>query len=461
MTTAERTRLSRGGVAAWLGIWLVIAGALVLPHTVVFTELSPIDEYQHVDYLDKTLRLEHVNGGEKVDELAMREQACRGVADLDYEPPPCVAESFAPEQFPGLGFNHTFSDPPTYYVVSGPVARLVESVLGLDSIVTAARLVGILWLAAGLLGTFLLARRLGANDWAAAGATLVLASTPVVLGASATVTTDAPELAAGALLTLLAVAVVERRVSVWWLLPGALLVGSFKATSLTVVGMVALFLLIVAFRPASPDGRVDEEADDQADEAVPAGPGQRRRLGRRLLPVGLVIVGGALPLLAWSLVTGATALDSVEDIPAAQMFQVDSIGWAQVANGVRYLLTPVNEAYSAPVLRTPAVELSTLALNVLVIVGVLALAWFGAHGSLATPLARAVTASMVLGGPALVLLIFVTEGVSFGIPGRYGLSLLPAAAACVAVAASSRRVGGPSLVALGVLGMTGVLVALA
>jgi hypothetical protein len=452
MTTAERTRLSRGGLAAWAGIWLVIAGVMVLPHTVVFTELSPIDEYQHVDYLDKTLRLEHVNGGEKVDELAMREQACRGVTDLDFTPPPCGSKTFTPEQFPGLGFNHTFSDPPTYYAVSGPVAKLVKNAAGLDSIVTAARLVGILWLAAGLLGTFLLARRLGANDWAAAGATLVLASTPVVLGASATVTTDAPELAAGALLTLLAVAVVERRVSMWWLLPGALLVGSFKATSLTVIGMVALFLLIVAFLPAR-DGRVDEEA-------VPRD-GPRRRLGPRLLPAGLVIVGGVLPLLAWSLVTGATALDSVDDIPAAQMFEVDSIGWSQVANGVRYLLTPVNEAYAAPALRTPSVGLSTLALNVLVIVGVLALAWFGARGSLATPLARAVAASMVLGGPALVLLIFLTEGASFGIPGRYGLSLLPAAAACLAVAASHRRVGGPSLVALGVLGMSAVLVSLA
>lgn len=451
MKTAERTRLSRGAIAAWVGIWLVIAGAMVLPHLVVFTELSPIDEYQHVDYLDNTLRLEHVSGGEKVDELAMREQACRGVPDLDYNPPPCGAKSLTPEQFPGLGFNHTYSDPPTYYLVTGPAALLVQNVLGLDSIVTAARSIGILWLAAGLMGTFLLARRLGANDWAAAGATLALASTPVVLGATATVTTDAPGLAVGALLTLLAVGVAEGRVSTWWLLPGALLVGAFKATSLTVIGMVALFLLIVALRPP---GR-----DDQVAEAMPSRSRQVPR--RRLLPVAVVVVGGALPLLAWSLVTGATATESVDDIPAAQMFQTDSLGWAQIADSVRFLLTPVNQPYAAPVLRTPSVELSELALNVMIIVGAFALAWFGTRSSLATPLASALAASMVVGGPALVVLIYLTEGVSFEIPGRYGLSLLPAAAACLAVAASHRRVGGPSLVALGVLGMAAVLVSLA
>ena len=66
------------GTLAWLAGLLVVAGVGVVGHLLTFTQLSRIDEYQHVDYLDRTLHLEHVNGGEQVEELAMREQACRG-----------------------------------------------------------------------------------------------------------------------------------------------------------------------------------------------------------------------------------------------------------------------------------------------------------------------------------------------------------------------------------------------
>lgn len=60
---------------------------------------------------------------------------------------------------------------------------------------------------------------------------------------------------------------------------------------------------------------------------------------------------------------------------------------------------------------------------------------------------------MALGGPAFTALIYVSEGLNFIIPGRYGLSLLSGAAACLAVVASRRRYGGPGLVLLGVLGL--------
>jgi hypothetical protein len=98
---------------------------------------------------------------------------------------------------------------------------------------------------------------------------------------------------------------------------------------------------------------------------------------------------------------------------------------------------------------------------VLLIAGTAGLAWFGLRRDLSTSLAGSVFASMALGGPALALMLFVTEHVSYAIPGRYGLSLLPAGVACVAVAASRRAYGGPVLVALGVAGMAAFLAACA
>lgn len=439
MTTSERADASRGGFAVWVGVWLVIAATAVLVHMVTFTKLSLVDEYQHVDYLDKTMALEHVNGGEQVGDLAMREQACRGMDLPDFQLPACDSATLVPEQFPGSGFNHTYADPPTYYAITAPLSWLLKSVAGLESVVTAARAIGVLWLALGLLSTFLLARRLGADDWSSAGAALLLATTPVVLGASATVTTDAPLLAVGGSFVLLAVAVVEGRTSPWWLMAGAFGALAFKTTALTVLGMVTLFLLVtIAARRRA---------------------GERDRLG--VVHVLAMLAGAAVPLLAWTAVTSQTALPEAEEIPAGQMFKVDSIGWSQIAVSFRYLFTPVNDADTAPFLRTDAVNLSELTLNVLLIIGTAGVAWFGLRGQLSTRLGGAVFASMVLGGPALVVMIFLAESSSYTIPGRYGLSLLPAAAACLAVAASRRRSGGPGLVVAGTLCMLAFLLAAA
>ena len=60
---------------------------------------------------------------------------------------------------------------------------------------------------------------------------------------------------------------------------------------------------------------------------------------------------------------------------------------------------------------------------------------------------------MLLGGVGFVVLIFVGSHSYIDIPSRYGLCLVPALAACLAVVASRRRAGGyvldrPRLVAL-------------
>ena len=67
--------------------------------------------------------------------------------------------AYDPVEFPGAGFNHTYADPPTYYLVTAPLTSVVQKVTGLDSMVTAARSVGVLWLGAGLATTWALALR--------------------------------------------------------------------------------------------------------------------------------------------------------------------------------------------------------------------------------------------------------------------------------------------------------------
>jgi hypothetical protein len=437
MTRRARVARRPGSWAAWVAVWLLVAGLGVIGHVLTFTQLSQIDEYQHVDYLDRTLRLEHVRGGEQVEELAMREQACRGI-DLDGAVlPPCGSKDLEPGLFPGSGYNHTYLDPPTYYAVTGPLAKVTQAVAGLDSIVTAARAIGILWLGAGLMVTFLLARRLGADQWAAAGATLLLGGSPVLLQASATVTTDAPLLLVGGVLTLLAVGAVEGRVSPWWVALGGGAAMAVKTTSLTVVGMVGLFLLIHAVGTR----RTRPETSAAATKALL-----------------LLVCGSVLTFAPWTVFTRATALPSAEEIPAFQGYKADSLGWLAVSRSVDDLLPPISGS-AVRFMQTPSVDLVVVAVGVLLVAATTGLAWFGARDDLSTTLARSLLAAMVLGGPALVMLFYLGEQMSVTIPGRYGLSLLPGAAACLAVAASRRRYGGPALVLLGLLGLAAFVAA--
>ena len=83
------------------------------------TALSPLDELQHVDYLDQASRFDFVHNGERVGQLAMREQACRTVDSPGFVSPPCKAKDLKPVQFQEGGFNTASADPPTYYVLTG------------------------------------------------------------------------------------------------------------------------------------------------------------------------------------------------------------------------------------------------------------------------------------------------------------------------------------------------------
>ncbi len=425
----------RWDVAAWLAVWLGVAAAVVIPHMIAFTQLSPTDEYQHLDYLDKAQRLEVVKGGEKVDELAMREQACRGIELPDYTPPPCDAAVLTPDEFPGAGYNYTYGDPPGYYAVTGPLAAVVERVPGVDGLVTAGRSIGILWLGGGLALTFLLALRLGADRWSAAGSALVLASAPVVVHSSATITTDAPLLLVGSLLCLVAVEVATGRISPWWLLPAAAVTTLMKATTLTVIGAVAVFLLLALRR-------------------------QRVR-GPWLTPVAGMVAAAAVPMLVWTLVTKSLETPAVDDIPQFHQFAADSIGWYQIGNSILAFSSPLSLGQAAFVpgflYSSTTVLLLASVVNLLLVVGVAATAWLGARGTLAVKLALGTLISALVSGPALSVLVLISLQISYVIPGRYGLSLVGPAAAVVAYAASTRRFGGLALVALGVAGLTAFL----
>jgi len=431
-------------------LWVAVAAAVVLPFAHSFTRLSFIDEFQHVDYLVKTQHLEHVNGGERVGQASMREQACRGIDLQGAVLPKCGKKHYDASEFPGAGFNHTYSDPPTYYLLTAPLAWALQKVTGLDSVVTAARSIGVLWLGAGLACTCALALGLGASRRAAVGATLLIATTPTVLLSAGTVTTDAPELLVGGILCLVALAVTEGRRAWWWLAPAGFMATAFKVTSLAAVGVVAVMLLATwwARRRASRGGAGEPATEADGESAAPR---------HELRGLVALFAGAVVPLVAWGAYTSATSFSSVDDIPMRQQFKATHLTWAALSDSVPRLVSPVRGPSAPHFVMSDTVTLVLALTNILLVTACLAVAWFGSPRAAAARLALGTAAGMVLGAPAYLVLLYVTLHQSIWIPGRYGLSILPAAAAVLAVAAGRRSAGGSALLVLGGLSTVALL----
>lgn len=450
--------LPRRDVVGWTSLWFAIAALVVLPYVHSYRHLSPLDEMVRLDYVVKLQHGHLVRGGERIGPVAMRAQVCRG-SDLDrYQAPKCGQKMVA-RKFPIGGFSTAFRDPPVYYVVTAAGATVVDALPGVDDVVTAARSVGVLWLGAGLALTFLLARRLGADSWAAAGATLVLGSTPAVAHASATITTDSPSLLVGAVLCLVAVSVVRGRAAWWWLAPAAAAATSVKATGLSVAGLVVVFLLLYLARSPRPATMTDEEPTGELSQCPTQDPDLPVPLARRAvwLAIAAVVVPAVGVLGAWAVVNAFTNLPAVDDPVMTSLYRVDSIGWTELVSNLLPLLSPVQQGYMPPYLVNPTLGNLMALVNLVCVAGVAILAWTGARGAVSTRLGVATLVAMLAAGVGYTLLIFFGSHTYIAIPARYGLSLLPAVAAGLAVVASRRRFGGYVLTGLGAVTLVALL----
>jgi hypothetical protein len=275
-------------------------------------------------------------------------------------------------------------------------------------------------------------------------------SNPAVAHAMATVTSDAPALVVGAVLCLVAAAVVRGRTAWWWLVPAAAATTAVKATGLTVVGLVTIFLLLQLLRRE----RRGEDDEHDADNDVPASMARRTVW----LSVAAVVVPAIAVLGFWTVLTGVTAFPSADDIPMRDLFHVDSIGSDELLGNLLNLMTPLQAGYQPPFMLNTLIGTLMGVVNLLVIAGVFALAWNGVRGAVRTQLAVATMVAMFVCGTALVVLIYVGSHTYIPIPSRYGLCLAPALAACLAVTASQRRVGGYALTGLGGAALLALLV---
>lgn len=423
---------------------VLVLGSLLAStaHVRYYSQLSPVDELQHIDYLYKAPDV--VRNGETVDQEAMREEACRTLPN--YPAPPCSeTTTYEPDDFQEFGINTAAIYTPLYYSVTKLVAAPLRWVTGMDSLVTAGRLVGGLWLAGGLVMTLLVARRFGAHPYPTAGLLLAAAVTPNVLLPSATITPDAAALLAGAALVWSVLWWEERPSRRLWLpvllgLAAVLL----KALNVIVVVLIALYVVLRlvqrAWWPADAPG-------EGRPRRLPGVPATGPTVGQTAV---LVVVCSALALagaVGYVLFSAANAVPS--DDQAMSELQASAFPLRPMVEHIGVFL----QVFYSPGWWVTVPVLGPLVQSVL---GLVVFAGTFAAALLTDRVPRAArtmaTSLLVVGlvgAPLIIAFSYISQGVYVPIPGRYALTLVPAGLAVTAAAATRR----PAQVVLGLGGL--------
>ena len=325
-------RASIDSIAA--GAVSIFAVVVVTWFIALYTTIGPIDELQHIDYAEKISRADFVEVGDKFGEVAMREQACRGIDSPGFVSPSCDAATLEPEQFQEAGFNTAAGHPPTYYLVTGVAARAITILPWVGSFAAGARAANALWLAAGLLLTWGLLRELQVeNTLTKAAVCLIVLSLPTVFYMGATVNNDGAAVVAGAGLTLVVLRYQRGATSLTALTIATMLVQSIKFTFVPLVVTLGGWLLL--------------EALDR-----PAGSQERRRAA---LGFATMAISCAAVIAVWQVVVMTTAVVASADIPMTQRFMVETISFDDVLRQSLSAFPPTQNPYLPAIFAIPLV----------------------------------------------------------------------------------------------------------
>ena len=189
--------------------WLPLLFCVVLPTAVVgsviqrHSQFSPIDEQAHFDYVERLYSHGLPAVGDALMESTLREMACRGTALPGIVTPSCDSPTFTAKDFPGEGYQYEAQQPPLYYAVTAPVAKVMEKVAGLGP-VGSARMMGVFLLIAGLLLSWHVAQLMKIPRLTSLAGIAVMGLSPTVVYYSAIVNNDSAGFLCGALVCLVA-----------------------------------------------------------------------------------------------------------------------------------------------------------------------------------------------------------------------------------------------------------------
>jgi hypothetical protein len=145
--------------------------------------------------------------------------------------------------------------------------------------------------------------------------------------------------------------------------------------------------------------------------------------------VGAVVVTG----LAWVALNSAVARVGPLANPNTFNQQAASISLEAVLGESGATVTPIHDPYLVPFLRGNAVRTLVRMTDWLLLGAAIGLAALARRAGAAEALGASAIVSAVATGPLLTVTNFVFQGAYYGIPPRYGLSLVPAFAVALAL----------------------------
>lgn len=410
-------------------ILLAVASvALVAVHAPQHSMLSLYDEYVYYDYLVKVPTQGFVRSGEETGLEARHEIVCRGVINITDPKRDC--ESFDltnDDRMPYRG--HTGADiyTPAYFAVTWAVAQPFTW-LGVG-LLDAGRLVGMLWLGAGVLVLYALLRRLGVSRLLATGLGLGVVATPSAFWATTYLSTDAPALLFSAGAFLLAVAIWRGRRSPWWFVPFAVLAVAFKVQFIIPVaaaGLAIVVMRILRWRRERDTGLVRALVTD-----------------RSVLAVLATAVAGVATQVVWLAVRSATALPA----DVGNYLDPAKLNPVTLVENVFVFLSAVGlDQTNIGALGTLFGYLLTMATSTFLVVMITRLIK-GTDEE--TSLAWGLGVFGLIMGPVLLLLIWLSSKTVIELPLRYGIVLLPGFVAGVGLLFSRLRWVAPAVTILG------------
>jgi hypothetical protein len=312
---------------------LIIPTLLVATHINKNSELSPIDEGAHYDYIVRISSGEIPRFGEAMQQETLKTIACNGVALHDFITPRCDSSTFVPRDFGG-GLSYEAQQAPAYYGITAVARWVPEKVLGFDGFV-AARSVGVLWIVSALLVFWATGRVLGFNPLLIASGCLLISAAPLSIYVSSNVTNDASGLFSGSILLLISALSLkyQRRWFPYLFFVVGLILPLFKVTNLIAIAIIAIVLLIWNL------GKVNRWES------------QKQRLVSALRPWsatgGLLILGGALSSLVWSALEMSRSIADPKTISTFNVLRGTPVGLSKIASESLQMLGPLTNSYSA------------------------------------------------------------------------------------------------------------------
>lgn len=406
----------------WVGpllVCVVIPALLVISTIERHPRFSPIDEGAHFDYVERIYSHGVPTFGDRFLQSSLREMACRGTRLDGLVLPACDAKTMLYEQFPGGAYQYEAQQPPLYYAVTAPIARMTEKVLGVAPL-GAMRLVGLLWLVAGLLVLWKTSRILNIAATPMLATLVAIASAPNVVYYSSIVSNDAAGILFGGLAAYVGALSFTRGKG--YVIPAvALGLGAAltKTSCALPVGVVGLILVAVTLHRQS-------------------GSTENRR---KMRLTGLGMMGGAVAgTLLWVVYYRAVATIEPKKLPTFDVLRGGPVNVGNILSQAKSFLAPLADSYNPFAAWNGEVNGLLISLGMFAIVAGLAAGAYARERTWWSVAGPIVLVCLYVGGAVIGIGIWRAYDINPGVSGRYALPML-SLAALIVPAGLQRRFG--------------------